>query len=53
MPEWSGGVLEVPGLSSAVRDAEAGGHGVEGQRQGRAGEREAGRQAYIIHVCDI
>ena len=46
-------------LSSAVRDAEAGGRadrrGREGhcQRRGRARESEEAREAYIIHVCDI
>ena len=49
-------------LSSAVRDAEAGGRtgGGEGggpvghcQRRGRARESEEAREAYIIHVCDI
>ena len=43
--EWSGGVLEVPELSSAERDVEAGGRAWIGGPEAGVRRREEGREA--------
>ena len=51
--EWSGGVLEVPERAAQCETSRRAGE--QGGPEARTGahEREGGREAYIIHVCDI